>query len=124
AEVGPSQLHLVGALRQDLSDRETIADLLQDKAGEYGQDLNLNTIAEFVHRVEETGIDEPKSVVIGAKRLVRIVRATCRSIRGAGVMASSLAHNYATPLAEASNPKCCKESMHQTSMIGITHVLR
>src|ERR1700733_10483815 len=48
AEASPDKLGSIEALRHHAADSEAVADLLQHEAGEYGEDLQPDAVAEFV----------------------------------------------------------------------------
>ena len=67
ADVGPVEVGALDARRHDLTHGQAVADLLQDEAGEHGEDLQLDAVAELVRAVEQGRIGEAVVLLVRAQ---------------------------------------------------------
>src|SRR5215471_13851186 len=72
SEIRPVQLHALWALGQHLAHGETVMDLLEHEAGERGEDLELDAVAELVHAVEQARVSQPIAHALRADALLAI----------------------------------------------------
>ena len=125
-EIGPVQLHRARPLAADLADGEGVVDLLEHEAREDGEDLELDAVAELVHRVEQARVGEAVVRVLRADALVAVGGAArvVGPVDGvAGVVAAVRAHQHAAALGEARDPEGAEEGVEQARVVGVLDVL-
>src|SRR5499425_2325845 len=126
AEIRPVQLHALRALGQHLAHGETVLDLLEHEAGEYGEDLELDAVAELVHAVEQARIGQPIAYALRADALlsVRTARAVVGAVdRVARVVGAVRADQDAAALGEARDPEGAEKRVEQARVVRVLHVL-
>jgi hypothetical protein len=120
------QLHRARALRQHLAHGQAIGDLLEHEAREHGEDLQLDAVAELVHRVKQARIGQPVLLLLGADALIAIGGAAGvvgPRDGGAGVVTPVGAHQHAAALSESGDAERAEERVQQARVIGVLHVL-
>src|SRR5262244_113584 len=126
AEVRPVELHALPALGQHLAHGETVLDLLEHEAGEHGEDLELDAVAELVHAVEQARIGQPIAHALRADALlaVRIARAVVGAVdRVARVVGAVRADQDAAALGQPRDPEGAEEGVEQARVVRVLHVL-
>src|SRR5882762_4492745 len=125
AEAGPHELGATYSLRQHLSHGEAVHDLLQYEPREHGEDLQGDTVADLVDRLEHL---RRLQRVAAARRAhagaLVLVAGLVRLHHGeAGVAAAFAADDDPALLLQAVEAESRKEKMQEARVVGVLHVL-